>query len=453
MGISTSIAGIYHQIQDEWQNVSSQTDWRLALWIVPYGNVAIIDKFLEIERSPVGRFNDVFFRFETGYRGNNELFLKDLWEEYCSWFTEKLPEEYDILKAFREDGSINEEYILPKIQKPESFQFLWSEFLRFKSCIRGMEERTFCIYFPPSLPDGPALTGCFRSILKEGVPEGIRLITIDYIEKRKVKLSPSEHTVHLKPKFDLKAAINNEMDKESGIYDSPSFDSRYRKQIRKVMETTLQKNNSSLDEEVRTLLSISGETEEATVHMATPMVISQAYYIVGGLDKSVCYADETISLAGKQMAKGDLNGYPIWKVAMFQKAAIMVFQKKWNEGVEIYHQVAEEATRQQDAFYIMESYRMCGYLKYELGKKEDAFENYLLSLAGGSYLDEKVRRESTFIYSAYMALLLGKDVRTPNEVKTIEEQLEMWLGKEWRSLVFNDQSEKSKVRRKSSFFH
>lgn len=453
MGITTSIAGIYYQIQDEWQAASSQPDWCLAVWVVPYGNVAIIDKFNEIERSPMGSSADLFFRFETEYRGDIKLFLKELWEEYRTWFTEELPEEYDILKAFKEDGIMREKYILPDIEAPDNFWFLWSEFLRFKSCLQGADERNFCIYFPPSLPDGSSLTGCFRTILKEGVPKGIRLVTIDYAEKRKVKLSVNEQVICLKPQFDLEAAINNEMDKESGTYDSPGFDSRYRKQIRKVMDTTLQKNNSVLDKEVRVLLSISGETSEPTVHLATPMIISQAYYIVGQFDKSFYYADETINLAGELMTKGDINGYPIWKVAMFQKAAVLVFQKKWDKGIEIYRQVAEEATRQQDAFYIMESYRMCGYLNYESGKKEEAFECYLLSLAGGSYLEERVRRESTFIYSAYMSLLLGNDVRTPEEVKNIEEQLEIWLGDKWHSLVFNDQAEKSQIRRKSSFFH
>lgn len=452
METSTSIAGIYYQIQDEWQAISSQKDWRLALWVVPYENVAIIDKFNEIERSPMGSSDDVFFRFETEYRGDKRLFLKELWEEYRSWFTENLPEEYDLLKAFKADGTMRKEYVLPDIDEPDTFRFLWSEFLRFKSCIQGMDERNFCIYFPPSFPDSPSLTECFRTILKEGVPEGIRLVTIDYSEKRKVKLSANEQIIILKPQFDLKAAVNNEMDKESGTYDSPSFDSRYRKQIRKVMDATLQKNDSTLDKEVRTLLSILTETSEPAVHMATPMIISQAYYIVRQFDKSLHYADETIDLAAEQMAKGEVNGYPIWKVAMFQKAAVLVFQKKWDKGVEIYRQVAEEATRQQDAFYIMESYRMCGYLKYESGMKEDAFECYLLSLAGGSYLEERVRRESTFIYSAYMALILGKDVRTPEEVKAIEEQLEIWLGDKWRNLVFNDQAGKSKIRRKSSFF-
>ncbi len=453
MGISSSIAGIYYQIQEEWQAASVKEDWRLALWISSFENVVIIDKFFEIERSPAGSCQEIFFRFETVYAGNTELFLKGLWDEYCSWFTEELPEDYDILKALEKDGAMNRKYVLPESREPDSFRSLWEEFLRLKFCIKDMEKTDFCIYFPPTLPDGPSMTNCFRSILKEGVPKGIRLVTIDYVEKRKIKLDPGEQVICIKPEFNLKEAINNEMDKESGTYDSPSFDSRYRKQIRKVMDTSLQKKEAVLDKEVRTLLSISAETTEQTVRLATPMIVSQAYYISGEFDKSMRYADETIRPAAKLMAEGDVNGYPIWKVAMYQKASVLVFQKKWEKGIETYREVAKEATLQQDAFYVMESYRMCGYLMYELGKKEDAFEHFLLSLAGGSYLDERVRRESTFLYSAYMALLLGRDVRSPEEVKTIEEQLEIWLGEEWRTIVFNDQAEKSKVRRKSSFFH
>lgn len=452
MGASVSIADIYYQVQDQWQSVAGDTDWRLAIWVSPMENTTIIDKFLEIERSPAGSCDDLFFRFEAEYTGDNKSFIQKLWEEYRSWFTEELPEEYDILKALQKDGYMNSEYFPSDIPNPVTPQSLWNEFLRFKSCIKGMEERNFCIYFPPPMPDKPSLAGWFRRVLKEGVPAGIRLVTIDDADKRTIPLPPNGTIIHLKVAFDLKAAINNELDKECDTYDSTSSDSRYRKQVRKVMETTLQQDCHKLDNEVRTLLAITNEMQELSVKIATPLVASQAYYNIDKPDKSMKYADDAIRLSGEAMSDSDVNGYPIWKVAMFQKAAILVSQKKWEKGAEIYREAAEEATKRQDAFYIMEGYRMCGYLMYELRKKESAFEYFLLSLAGGSYLEERVRRESTFLFSAYLALLLGKDVRSPREVNAIEEQLRIWLGDDWESLVYNDQTAKSTTRRKSSLF-
>lgn len=452
MGSSVSIADIYYQVQDRWQSVAGDTDWRLAIWVSPMENMAIIDRFLEIERSPAGSCDDLFFRFETEYTGDNKSFTKKLWEEYCSWFTEELPEEYDILKALQKDGYMNCEYFPAQIPDPATPQSLWAEFLRFKSCIKGMEERNFCIYFPPPTLDKPSLAGWFRHVLKEGVPAGIRLVTIDDADKQTIPLPPNGAIIHLKAEFDLKAAINNEMDKECDTYDSTSSDSKYRKQVRKVMEVTLKRDCRQLDNEVRTLLVITNEMQEHSVKIATPLVVSQAYFNVGKFDNSMKYADDAIRLSGEAMSKGEVSGYPIWKVSMFQKAAILVSQKKWEKGAEIYRKAAEEATKQQDAFYIMEGYRMCGYLMYELRKKESAFEYFLLSLAGGSYLDERVRRESTFLFSAYLALLLGKDVRSSREVKAIEEQLRIWLGDDWESLIYNEQTAKSTMRRKSSLF-
>ena len=452
MGASISIADIYYKVQEQWQSVAEDTDWRLAVWVCPMENMTIIDRFMEIERSPAGSCDEVFFRFETEYTGDNKLFTQKLWEEYLSWFTEELPEEYDILKAMKKEGNMNSEYFPSEIPNPATPQSLWNEFLRFKSCITGMEERNFCIYFPPTLPDKPSLAGWFRLVLKEGVPAGIRLVTIDDANKRAIPLPSNGMVKHLKAEFDLKAAINNEMDKECDTYDSTSLDSRYRKQVRNVMEVTIKRDCHILDKEVRTLLAITNEMQELSVKIATPLVVSQAYYNIGKSDKSMKYADEAIRLSGEAMLKGDVNGYPIWKVSMFQKAAILVGQKEWGKAAEIYRTVAEKATEQQDAFYIMEGYRMCGYLMYELRKKESAFEYFLLSLAGGSYLEKRIRRESTFLFSAYLALLLGKDVRSPREVKAIEEQLYIWLGDDWESLIYNEQTAKSTTRRRSSLF-
>lgn len=452
MGASVTIADIYYQIQDQWQSVAGDTGWRLAIWVSPMENTTMIDRFLEMERSPVGSCDDVFFRFETEYAGDNKSFTRKLWEEYRSWFTEELPEEYDILKAMQRNGDMYSEYFPSDTPNPATPPSLWAEFLRLKSCIKGMEERNFCIYFPPTAPDKPSLAGWFRHVLKEGVPAGVRLVTIDDADKRAIPLPPTGMIIHLKAAFDLKAAINNELDKECDTYDSTSTDSRYRKQVRNVMEVTLGRDCRKLDNEVRTLLAITNEMQEPSVKMATPLVVSQAYYNIGKSDKSMKYADDAIRLSGEAMSKGDVSGYPIWKVSMFQKAAILVSLKKWEEGTEIYRETAEEATKRQDAFYIMEGYRMCGYLMYELRKKERAFEYFLLSLAGGSYLEERVRRESTFLFSAYLALLLGRDVRSPCEVKAIEEQLGIWLGDDWESLVYNEQTAKSTTRRKSSLF-
>ena len=385
MGASISIADIYYQVQDQWQSVAEDTDWRLTVWVCPMENMTIIDRFMEIERSPAGSCDDIFFRFETEYTGNNRLFTRQLWEEYLSWFTEELPEEYDILKAIKKEGNMNSEYFPPEISNPATPQSLWNEFLRFKSCITGMEERNFCIYFPPTLPDKPSLVGWFRLVLKEGIPAGIRLVTIDYKEKRKITLSPDGKVIHLKAEFDLKAAINNEMDKECDTYDSTSIDSKYRKQVRKVMEVTVKQNSRLLDNEVRTLLAISNESEEPSIRMATPLVVSQAYYNISKFDKSMTYVNEAVRISGEAMTKGDVNGYPLWKVSMFQKAAILIFDKKRVQAIDIYRQVAERAVEEQDAFYVMEGYRMCGFLMYEQNKKEEAFEHFLLSLAGGSY--------------------------------------------------------------------
>lgn len=69
MGASSSVIQEYYKAVDYWADIAGKTDWRLAIWIVKETDMDLVDKFMEIERSPIGQFDDIFFRFDTPYRG------------------------------------------------------------------------------------------------------------------------------------------------------------------------------------------------------------------------------------------------------------------------------------------------------------------------------------------------------------------------------------------------
>ena len=91
MAASVSIASEYGKVQDLWRSIERDENWRLAIWETQVEDVDIVDKFMEVERSPAGEFSDVFFRFDASYQGNIGEFTKALWEEYVGWFDEKVP--------------------------------------------------------------------------------------------------------------------------------------------------------------------------------------------------------------------------------------------------------------------------------------------------------------------------------------------------------------------------
>lgn len=90
----------------------------------------------------------------------------------------KVEEKYDILRALRHDGLLKEEYI-PDVSVEHTAGNLWREMLRFKACISRLDDAFFCLYFPPEQERGYSRTGWFGNVLKEGVPQGIRMTTID----------------------------------------------------------------------------------------------------------------------------------------------------------------------------------------------------------------------------------------------------------------------------------
>ena len=61
MATGVSIASEYGKLQDLWRNIERDEEWRLVIWNAQVEDMDIIDKFMEIERSPAGEFTDIFF--------------------------------------------------------------------------------------------------------------------------------------------------------------------------------------------------------------------------------------------------------------------------------------------------------------------------------------------------------------------------------------------------------
>lgn len=454
MTASTSIAQEFYKLRDAWSAVDQKKNWRLAIWLAEYQDVDIIDKFLETERSPIGVFDDIFFRFDTEFTPDPEVYEKALWQEFLEWFEPVSRPEYDIYTALKNEGLLKEEY-RPDTRLAPCMKSIWQELLRFRSCIKGMEDASFCIYFPPIRPEGPSTGSWYARILEEGIPQGIRLVTIDYAAERKLLL-PSKKleaaTVQLQPKLDMVAAIKNEMDKGGGNSDAVSPDAQYRKQIRKVMDCTLQKNTPAMDREVGTLLSLSKQMGGVATGISGLLIAAQAYFMIREQEKSAAYANEAIKKAAAAMAANDPAGYPTWRSCLMIKAAILVGKKKRKEAIVLYESMAQEATGRGDAFFVMEGYRLSGHLHYECGQLNTAFETLLLAIAGGSYLEQDVRRQSTFLHAAGLAMHIGEKVRDAQDLGILRETLQSLLGDDWEALLQSDDMQKVTVKRKRSFF-
>ena len=145
------------------------------------------------------------------------------------------------------------------------------------------------------------------------------------------------------------------------------------------------------------------------------------------------YSDKTIREAEKAMKDGEAAGYSYWKMAVSMKAAILTAEKKREEAVALYEGIAGKAVERKDPYYVMEGYRMCGFLRYEEGKLEQAFEYFLLA--------------------AHLALHTGRQVRAPIHIEVLEHQLHEWLGEDWKELVENPSMRQAKARRKGGIFN
>jgi tetratricopeptide (TPR) repeat protein len=452
MNNTASIAQEFYTLREEWARVDKLQHWQLAVWVAPFTDIDIIDKFMEIERLPIGIFDDIFFRFDTEYTGDPESFERALWQEYSNWFQPPDPKK-DMLLALKNDGLLQSSFE-PLFAMETGFIGLLTEMLRLKNSIKGFEKNHICIYFPPCRPDAYLLGDWLHMRLNKGIPQQVRLAVIDFAANRKIRLAEGplgERIVEIRPTLNMMAAINNEMDKGGGSSDTVSIDNRFRKQIRLVMESTTKKNTALTTREVKTMITLGKQMGNQSSVIAALLVAAQAHYNIKDNQQSEAYADEAITRAEKEMENGNTAGYHCWKSCILLKGALLAAKRKWEDAISLYEQLSKTATEQGDTFFIMEGYRISGHLYYLRGRLQPAFEKSLLALVAGSYLDKKMVRESTFLHAAYVALFVARQIKKPEEVKVLENQLQTWIGEDWQQLLDDGGLEKSIVKPKSRF--
>lgn len=446
---SASIIQEYHKVQDLWATVESDKKCKLAIWVVDYEDVEIVAGFMGIEASPIGTSNDIIFHFTTEYKGDDDKFEEQIFKEYISWFDKPDESDIDILEALKNDKLLLSDYYPNSLLKP-TFKNLWAEMLRLKSCIRGIEQDRFCAYFQLPHTDALESTSVFKEILEQEIPDGIRIATIDYKDNRKIKIKQSDNVTLLQPKLKMKEAIQNEMNRGAFSNNTVGAEGRYRKLIISILNKSQHGKSTQLDKEIEQLFSVSKEMGSLSTIIGSYLIASQAYYYVRDNDKCMSFSEKAISESEKNMHDKDSDLYPIWRGAIMLQAAIHIGNQKRDKAIELYLKMAQEATKRADAYYIMEGYRLIGHLYYELGNLLEAFENTLLALAAGSYLGRDMMRQSTFLQAANLALYLVERVKGYDSIKIIEDQLEEWLGDDWRSLVENETMAQSQIRHKAS---
>lgn len=331
MGASASVIQEYYKAVDYWADIAGKKDWKLAIWIVGRNDVDLVDKFLEIERSPVGQFDDIFFRFDTPYRGDDDEYAAQLWQEYAGWFDEQAEEKDDMLKALRHDGLLKTEYRPDTSAEPTAAN-LWKEMLRFKECISRLENAFFCIYFPPEQSGEYPRTEWFGQVLKEGVPQGIRLTTIDLKKDRNVALDESPEVVHIRPRFDMAAALHNRMARADTGNDLIAPENRFKQQVTAVMDCTRKQDLKPLEKEIRKLLDIAGELKDANIRISALFIASEACYAIREYKSSMKYSDKTIREAEKAMKDGEAAGIQLLEDGCFHEGGNPDGRKETRRG-------------------------------------------------------------------------------------------------------------------------
>lgn len=455
MGNNASIIQEFYKVRELWETIDRDDTWRLAIWSVEYADVDVVHKFMDIEQSPIGVFDDYFFRFDTRHEGDTKVYIQKLYDEFVAWFTPLADESIDILKALETDGYLTESFV-PKENTEAKIEDLWNELLRFKSCLK--EEITvehFCLYFTYDIYGISFMSDFFNQVILT-VPQGLRLVTMDMAQDSKIGVPGKKEKEDLyrvlHPELDMINAVKNDMYREVTANSTKDDKGRLEKQIMDTMESTSKNDKELTAKQVAILLSISNEIGTIDTLTTSYLVATQASYQVNNLKASEEYINKALELSKQMMEEDADEGYGVWRSCMLYKAAILHGKKQKKEAISIYEELNEKALEQLDIYYLMETYRLMGHLEYELSNHSQSLEYMLLALAAGAYLEEDMRLQSTYLHAAYMAHYLCKKLKSQKSVSDLEDQLKIWIGDNWSEILKESHAETAEFKMKKTWF-
>lgn len=450
--IAVSVAQEFYKLREEWFKIDKIHSWKIAVWEAEYPDVDIIDKFMEVERSPIGIFDDLFFRFESAYPGDDAAFAVMLWQEYLEWFEPVADPEKDIVTALFDAGLLTGAYH-PDRDAPRTLDNFWQELLRLRAMIKGFDAH-LVLYFP-IIPYNDHNLGDWLQKVMPAIPDGLRLVTMDFAQNRQLHLYDGKKkgtVAYLRPVLNMPAAINNEMKKGSSNYNTIDVHSRYRQQIIVLMETTTIPKNPKTAGEIKQLLKIGNEIGSPNALIGSLLIAAQASYAISKLEESNAYADKAIEQAEAKM-DSDANYYHMWKTCVMIKAAVFTMNKAYKEALAQYEKLAVKASALHDVYYVMEARRLAALIYYERKEYNLAFEYLLLALLAGAYMDLEMRRNSLFIHVAYLALELCAAVRPKTVQDELKLQIRDWLGEDWEALLQQEGVAEVKTKSKKALFN
>lgn len=427
----------YQKIPEKWRTISKK-NWQLAIWVCEFSEIEIIDMFMDIEASPIGEFDEIFFRFDVAFDEDKTVYEQKLWEEYCSWFEPTGNDETDLLKALHNEGLLHEIH-QPDTSLPPTFASVLTDLRRLRKNIQVDELPDFVLFFPIGI-DKKGLGPWMQKLLKQNaLPLNIKIAVTDLKDEREFAElkgdSGKARVVELYPNLNMFDAIKNDIKKgaEQGNPNDPA--DQYKKQLLKVMELGAVDAQGNLDLEVGKLLEIAEKLKDKGLICSSHLVAATLYYGHNEKEKTLNHAQKTITLADKYQQEGWATAYPTWRSAKMILGGLYLGMNERENALKQYLDLAQRALPENDAFYLMESYRMAATIPYQDNDLDSAWNWVIRSLEAGTKMPEDVRRQSTYLYSAQLAYQIASERNDLLAKEKLTNLFQEWIGDDWDTLL------------------
>ncbi|WP_143310254.1 hypothetical protein [Chitinophaga vietnamensis] len=438
------IAQEVNKIQQHWRSkISGQASLRLVRLVIRPEEARVYEGFCKLESSPYGQLDEIFVTHLTPFE-NEDTFstaiIRD-WLQAYDASTELLKEmeqrgaplQWDpapFRQAVSYDGTLSHDATLLKL------------LASFRQSLPEQPRQLVLALIPRQVSDMRSFTNWLTNMLKRGIPEGVKLLVLDHLQKEQVLINDRPfpgQIISTHVPLQLEQAIQKLA--TSGSPNDPEV------QFRKCL---FEMGKALQDKDVKRVHYWGQRALDCTQQSGNKGLFATAHIMYAGMlfnfkrDPQIpLLLEKGMRIAKQGMQQNDPACIPLVIQYYGYHGAYAQLRKNHSEAIDWY---VKQATMAQEQHFLPQAMN-AWYQAAELSRRKDASRYYTIleqAWKGGNGMTDDEITSSVYCYLAsdyYEYAYTNKMSQTVQDIQTLMSRL---FGGNWKEEI--DKMKKSRAR-------
>ena len=304
----------------------------------------------------------------------------------------------------------------------------WENFARSLSDLTG---KLTVLIAPEQIEDYKGFNNWLATAIESPISDILRLMIIDFKGGPMFKSLYNLPTVQvIDANLDMRHAMKEVAIAAGGANPGTQFQCHFID----LSKAASKKDMKKVEQFANKALEIAVAQQWFHLQIAVHTTVGTAYLNNKENDQAIHAFQSAENIARKAMERKEDNANKLLANTLFSIGAAYIGKKQFNKSTECYQQIPEFLEEKEDAYLLMEAWRMTAYSYRQRRNNTDAINCYTKAYNIGKRLDPKQRPNSTLPFIGKQLIRLYDKKFDAQKSESIERQMVELLGKDWKNL-------------------